>query len=176
VPNPATTGGGAAELHGLLLRAARFEVGRHRGSLPAGELEEIARDAADAALARLRPQLRTRRGDITTWAAKFAVVEAAVRVRRRRWSGRPLPQSFDAPALVAQLGDGPASVALAASIEALPDDERRVLIALALDEVPIDVVAERDRIPRAAVYAKLQAARAKLRAELAADSAASAGA
>jgi hypothetical protein len=59
VPNPATTGGAAAELHGLLLRAARFEVGRQRGSLPAGELEEIARDAADAALARLRPQLRT---------------------------------------------------------------------------------------------------------------------
>ena len=176
MPNAARTEDGAFELHALLLRAARFEVGRRRGSLPAGELEEIARDAADAALARVRPQLGTRRGDITSWAAKFAVVEAAVRVRRRRWSGCPLPQSFDAQALVAQLGDGPAAVALAASIEALPDDERRVLIALTLDDVPIDVVAEHDRVPRGAVYAKLQAARAKLRAELAADSVVSAGA
>jgi RNA polymerase sigma-70 factor (ECF subfamily) len=165
----ATTTRGGAELHTLLLRAARFEVGRRHASLPASELEDIARAAADAAFARLQPELSTRRGDITTWAAKFAVVEAAASVRRGTWQGRPLPRSLAGPALVARLGDGPAAAALATSIEALPDNERRVLIAVALDDVPIDVVAERDGVPRAAVYATLQSARAKLRAELVAD-------
>ena len=47
-----------AHLHGLLLRAARFEVFRRRGSVPqlsAVELDELAQDAADdAALSVLR--------------------------------------------------------------------------------------------------------------------------
>jgi RNA polymerase sigma-70 factor (ECF subfamily) len=171
VPTEETTG--HVEIAALLLRAARFEVGRRGEGLPEAELEEIAHAAADAAWARLLPELSTQRADGRAWVAKFAVVEAAVRMRRRRWRGRPLPEALAAPALIARLGDGHASVALAASIEALPDDERRVLIALTLDEVPIDVLAERDGVSRAEIYATLQAARAKLCAELAADSAAS---
>jgi RNA polymerase sigma-70 factor (ECF subfamily) len=82
-----------ALLHGLLLRAARFEVFRRRNSLPqvsAVELDELAQDAAgDAAVSVLR-RLDDFRGESSfrTWAYKFALLEASVKVRRRAWRDR----------------------------------------------------------------------------------------
>ena len=81
-----------AALHDLLLRAARFEVGRRRPELWArpGEVEDLANQAADDALVAVMAKLDTFRGEsrFTTWAYKFAILEAAVKVRRRRWQDR----------------------------------------------------------------------------------------
>ena len=55
-----------AHLHGLLLRAARFEVFRRRGSLPqlsAVELDELAQDAADDAAVSVLRRLDDFRGE-----------------------------------------------------------------------------------------------------------------
>ena len=50
--------------------------------------------------------------------------------------------------------------------ETLTPHQRRVFTALALNEVPIDVLAERMDTTRGALYKTLHDARAKLRSEL----------
>src|SRR5687768_8147749 len=72
-----------AELHALLLRAARFEVGRRRAALShvrGEELDDIANQAADDALMAVLAKLDEYRGAsrFTTWVYKFALLEAGV--------------------------------------------------------------------------------------------------
>ncbi len=83
-------------LHVMLLRAARFEIERRRGSLPhlrGGDFDDLAHQAADDALVAILGKLDTYRGEsrFTTWAYKFALLEAAVKLRRRAWQGREVP-------------------------------------------------------------------------------------
>ena len=82
-----------ARLHELLLRAARFEVARRRAALArvrGEELDDIAVQAADDALVAVLAKLDDYRGAsrFTTWAYKFALLEAGVRLRRRAWQER----------------------------------------------------------------------------------------
>jgi RNA polymerase sigma-70 factor, ECF subfamily len=87
-------------LHALLTRAARFEIARRRRD-PArnqpGELEDLATQAAADALMAILRKLHTYRGDsrFTTWAYKFALLEAAVKVRTRAWQQREVPLEDD---------------------------------------------------------------------------------
>jgi hypothetical protein len=102
---PAVREPALAELHALLLRGARFELGRRRASLPhlpAGELDDLAHQAADDALAAILAKLDTFRGAsrFTTWAYKFVLLEAGVKARRRAWQGREVPLDDDWPAAV----------------------------------------------------------------------------
>ena len=85
-----------AELHALLLRAARFEVARrYAGSthLRGGDQDDLAQQSADDALVAILGKLDSFRGDsrFTTWAYKFALYEAAAKVRRQAWQGREIP-------------------------------------------------------------------------------------
>src|SRR5215217_7051823 len=85
-----------ARLHRLLLRAARFEVGRRRTGLPhlRGEsVDDLAAQSADDALVAVLAKLDDFRGEsrFTTWAYKFALLEAAVRLRKLSWQGREVP-------------------------------------------------------------------------------------
>ena len=125
-------------------------------------------------------KLHTYRGDsrFTTWAYKFALLEAAVKVRRRTWQDREVPLEDDG---WAQLADGRAApdadaetaelidAVRAAIRDALTPHQRAVLIAITLNDVPIDVLAERLSTTRGALYKTLHDARKKLRARLAAD-------
>src|SRR6185437_8766144 len=79
-----------AELHALLLRAAGFELARR--PLSPGDREELASDAADDALMAVLGKLDEFRGAsrFTTWAYKFALLEAGVKARRRAWHGREI--------------------------------------------------------------------------------------
>lgn len=160
-----------ARLHALLLRAAQFEVERRRETLPhlpGGELEAIASEAADDALTCALGRLRDFRGVscFTTWAAKFALREAAVKLRRRAWQDREL-LLIEADADL-ELDELPPWLRQSFA-EALTPLERRVLVALALDGVPIDVLAERLSTTRAALYETLRNARRTLRRRLAAS-------
>ena len=164
-----------ARLHALLLRAARFETARRRGNAAhvPDELEEIANEAAADALDSVLTRLDDFRGEsrFTTWAYKFAVLETAVKLRKRDWQGRELPVEPDASKLFAGIGlqSGELSEVLGIAIDGvLTEDERRVLVALALQQVPIDVLADRLDSTRAALYDTLHDARLKLRAHLAA--------
>jgi RNA polymerase sigma-70 factor, ECF subfamily len=169
-----------ARLHELLLRAARFEVGRRRPELWArpGEVDELASQAASDAVMAILAKLGDYRGDsrFTTWAYKFALLEAAVKVRRRRWRDREvaLDDANQAVLIERRLGttaDAESSEllgAIAGAIQgALTPHQRRVLIAVTLDGVPIDVLCERLGTTRGAVYKTLHDARRKLRDALA---------
>jgi RNA polymerase sigma-70 factor (ECF subfamily) len=170
-----------AELHALLLRAARFEVNRRRAAFPqlgGADLDDLACQSADDALMSILRRLADFRGDsrFTTWAAKFAIVEAGAKVRRRAWQGREIQL---APAFWPVISDSAATpqqhaeaqdllAALRAEIGQLTSLQREVFAALALNNVPIDVLAERLKTTRGALYKTLHDARRKLRAGLAA--------
>jgi RNA polymerase sigma-70 factor (ECF subfamily) len=170
-----------ARLHDLLLRAARFEVGRRRPELRAtsAEVDELASQAASDALMAILAKLDTFRGDsrFTTWAYKFALLEAAVKVRRRVWRERevPLDDASDRELVDRRLGTA-ASAESAELMRALRDaihteltaHQRGVLVSITLDGVPIDVLAERLNTTRGALYKTLHDGRRKLRRHMAA--------
>ena len=173
-------GDAVGRLHALLLRAARFEVARRRPSLPhvrGDELDEIANEAADDALLGVLRRLDDFRGAsrFTTWAYKFALYEAAVKLRKRAWQGREIPLEPEAWEVFASgaldPGDHAEQSELLATLQAaiaevLTPHQRRVLVALALNGVPIDVLAERLGTTRGALYKTLHDARRKLRRHL----------
>ncbi|MGN6201781.1 MAG: RNA polymerase sigma factor [Solirubrobacterales bacterium] len=169
------------DLHALLMRAARFELRRRRAALShvRGEgLEDIALQAADDALMAVLAKLDDYRGasQFTTWAYKFALLEAAVKVRKRAWQGREIPLEDEAWSAFADAGapagrgaeDAELFAALREEIERLGERQREVLVAVALNDVPIDVLAERLGSTRGALYKNLHDARRNLRAALAA--------
>lgn len=167
-----------ARLHQLLLRAARHQVWRLRDLLPgagAGELEDLAQQAADDALVAVLRQLPTFEGRsrFTTWAYKFGVLHAGVAVRRQAWRHREvhlpdgLPLVDTSPGPEAHSEGVQLAEALRAAIAAeLTPHQRRVALALLVEEVPIDVLAERLGSTRNALYKTLHDARRRLRAAL----------
>ena len=169
-----------ARLHELLLRAARFEVARRRAGLPylrGGDHDDLAQQAAADALVAVLAKLGTFRGDsrFTTWAYKFALYEAAVRLRRRAWQDRELPlEPAGWPQIASRAlsphelaAEGELLAALRVAIAtALSPHQREVLVAITLDGVPIDVLSERLDTTRGALYKTLHDARRKLRRRL----------
>jgi RNA polymerase sigma-70 factor (ECF subfamily) len=167
-------------LHALLLRAARFEVARRRPALPhlrGNELDEIALEAAADALMSVLARLDDFRGAsrFTTWVYKFALLEAAVKLRRRAWQGREIPLEPETWSSFSSTGLEPDERAEQSELlstlqraieETLTAHQRRVLVALALNGVPIDVLAERLNTSRGALYKTLHDARRKLRRQL----------
>ena len=172
-----------AELHALLLGAAHFEVARRRSASPqlrGGDYDDIAQQSADDALVAILRKLGDFRGEsrFTTWAYKFALYEAATKVRKRSWQGREIPLTAEAWPLIAddQRPTAQQSIEtterLTALQEAIEDElsphQREVLVAIALNDVPVDVLAERLNTTRGAVYKTLHDGRQKLRGALAA--------
>jgi RNA polymerase sigma-70 factor (ECF subfamily) len=171
-----------ADLHELLLRAARFEIGRRRAALSfvrGEELDDLALQAANDALVAVLAKLDEYRGAsrFTTWAYKFALLEAGVRLRRRAWQGREVVLEPESWPVFADPQPGVERATEGADLlrelkraveEDLTPHQRDVFVALALNEVPIDVLSERLNTTRGALYKTLHDARTKLRRELAA--------
>jgi RNA polymerase sigma-70 factor (ECF subfamily) len=169
-----------SRLHALLLRAARFEVARRRPTLPhlrGNDLDDIANQAADDALVSVLRRLDDFRGAsrFTTWVYKFALLEAAVKLRTRSWQGREVPLEPETWSLFSSGGLEPdqeleqselMATLQRAVAEVLTPHQRSVLVALALNGVPIDVLAERLGSTRGALYKTLHDARQKLRRHL----------
>jgi RNA polymerase sigma-70 factor, ECF subfamily len=168
------------ELHALLLRAARFELGRRTAMLAhvrGEDRDDLALQAADDAFVAVMRKLPGFRGDsrFSTWAYKFALYEAAVRVRRRAWQHREVVLDPDRWLVLGDRTADPASShernELLAAIRTLvatvlTAHQRQVLVALTIQDIPIDVLAERLDTTRGALYKTLHDARRKLRAAL----------
>jgi RNA polymerase sigma-70 factor (ECF subfamily) len=172
-----------AQLHALLLRAARFEIARRHPTSPhlrGGDSDDLAQQSADDALVAILRKLGDFRGEsrFTTWAYKFALYEAAANVRKRAWQGREIPLTAEVWPLIADdhqrtphegVETSDLLAALGEGIEQqLSPHQREVLVAIALNDVPIDVLAERLNTTRGALYKTIHDARQKLRAVLAA--------
>jgi RNA polymerase sigma-70 factor, ECF subfamily len=168
------------ELHALLVKAARFEVNRRRDALPhlrGDDHEDLAQQSADDALMAILRKLDDFRGEssFTTWAYKFALLEAGVKVRRRAWQGKEIPLEEEGWAVLADaaapIQRGAENVELFGALreeieQSLTDHQRDVLVSVTLNDVPIDVLAERLGSTRSALYKTLHDARRNLRTAL----------
>jgi len=178
-----------AALHAHLLKAARYEIARRRSAYPhlrGGDYDDLAHQSADDALLAILGKLGDFRGDsrFTTWAYKFALYEAAVKIRRRAWQGREVQLEPEGWSVLPQAGAGPQEDAETAELLAglqdamkhdLSPHQREVLVAVTLNGVPIDVLAERLNTTRGALYKTIHDARQKLRGALAARGLAAGG-
>jgi RNA polymerase sigma-70 factor, ECF subfamily len=171
-----------ARFHDELKRIALYELSRRRGqlrSISGPEFDDLAQQAADDALVNVLGRLDEFRGlsRFTIWAYKFVMFEVSAKVSRHPWRREPphvqelawdrLPDQMairpeDRLEQRAQLD------ALSRAIRELTDRQREVFVAVALNEVPIDVVAIKLGTNRNAVYKNLFDARRRLRATMAA--------
>ena len=140
----------------------------------------MAQQCADDALVNILAKLDDFKGlsRFTTWAYKFAIFEVSSKLARHAWQRHP-PSRGDV-----ELADVPDRLAprptdhaerreqLVVLKEAIEGDltprQREVFVAVALNEVPIDVLALELGSNRNAIYKNLFDARRKLRASLAA--------
>ena len=170
-----------AELRALLVRVAVHELARRRsqlGTVAGPEFDDLAQQAADDALISIIAKLGEFRGlsRFTTWACKFVIFEVAGKVARHAWQRHPpnpdeltwerLPDSL-APRPGDRVEQREQLAALADGIAALSERQRQVFVAIALNDVPIDVLAVQLQSNRNAIYKNLFDARRRLRAHLA---------
>ena len=171
-----------ARLHDVLHRVAVYELSRRRHqlrSIRGPEFDDLAQQAADDALVNVLDRLDEFRGlsRFTTWAYTFVMFEVSAKIARHAW--RRLPpdteqlewdQLQDPMALLPEerLEQRARLEALSRAIAELTERQREVFVAIALNDVPIDVVATKLRTNRNAVYKNLFDARRRLRARMAA--------
>lgn len=169
--------GAIARLHALLVRVARGEASRRRARLPSlasEDVDDLCIQAANDALMAVLAKLDSYRGNarFTTWACKFVIFEASSRLRRHAWRQRKvelddtiwdrLPDT--APPVLQRLEKDQLMSALHRAVdEHLTERQRLVFQSVRMNEVPIDVLAERLGSSRGAIYKTLHDARGKLR-------------
>lgn len=181
----------AAALEDLRVRLQRginFYLSRERSdlaTLSSSELTQMAEDLAQDATLRVMENLASFRGDsrFTTWATKIAVRVAISDLRRARYKDFSLDDltadgDFLPSTAVGVTGSPPPGPENAteredvmqkigsALEEALTERQYKALVAVAVQNVPLDIVAERMGTNRNALYKLLHDARRKLRAYL----------
>jgi RNA polymerase sigma-70 factor (ECF subfamily) len=164
-------------LHELMLRASRFKLSRmgEASRLGHARADEIVQSSADEAVVAILARLSSFEGRsrFTTWAYKFAILHTATAVRRELWSRATVDLS-SIPEPVSRLGDPPTQVEASALsdalrrciAESLTPHQQRILIAIAVEGIPIDVIADRLHTTRNTVYKALHDARKRLREAL----------
>jgi len=149
------------------------------GSVAGAEFNDLCEQAANDALLTILAKLEEFKGmsRFTTWAYKFVVFEVSRKVARH--AGRRQPPNRD-DLLWEALPDAPSPrpedtleqreemQARSAAIGGLTERQREVFVAIAINEIPTDIVAVRLGSNRNAIYTNLFDARRRLRATLAA--------
>jgi RNA polymerase sigma-70 factor (ECF subfamily) len=177
-----------ADLRDLLLRAALYFFSRNVGDFQGLNRDEILQrgeDCAQDALIAVMKHLSDFRGDskFTTWAYKFAINMAMMAARRERLKGVSLDElasSEEAYFNEWMLEDKSEAVtpersAVQAEIRRilrdviehdLTENQRRVLIMIVFNDVPMDEVVRHLNTNRNAIYKMLHDARRKLKSGL----------
>lgn len=110
----------------------------------------------------------------TTWAYKFAIFQAGAAVRRAAWNNgdvclHDVPEfsgiSDPEPESYAECQDMSEAV-MKGLRRALTPHQRRVVVALLIEEIPFNVLADRMDTTRGALYKTLHDARKRLRGYL----------
>jgi RNA polymerase sigma-70 factor (ECF subfamily) len=179
-----------ADLRERLQRGIFYYLSRERSDLThlsSQELAQMAEDLAQDATLRVMQNLGSFRGDsrFTTWATKIAVRLAISDLRRARYKdfslddltadGDLLPLSADTtthsltnPEHETERADVMVKIEHALA-EALTERQFQALSAVALQGVPLEIVAEQMGTNRNALYKLLHDARRKLRSRLEAE-------
>jgi RNA polymerase sigma-70 factor, ECF subfamily len=168
------------ELHDKLLRIALAEVRRRSASTPVTgpELDDVAHQAASDAMLAILAKLAEFRGEsrFITWAYRFVILEVSSKLGRRYWRN-PLV-ALDAAQwerLPDRLGLDPHQHAEAAALltqvrhvvdTELTPHQRRIFIAIVVDGIPLNALAERLDLPRNTIYKVIFDARRKIRCAL----------
>jgi RNA polymerase sigma-70 factor (ECF subfamily) len=177
-----------SDLRDLLLRAVLFFFSRNLSDfekLSREETLQLAEDCAQDALIAVLNHLSDFRGDskFTTWAYKFAINMALMTARRERRRGISVDQLFsteDGASFEWTLEDTsttslPDQSTMQGEIRQLiqqviehdlTDRQRRVLLMMVFQEVPMDEVARQLDTNRNAIYKMLHDARRKLKQRL----------
>jgi RNA polymerase sigma-70 factor (ECF subfamily) len=177
-----------ADLQNILLRAVLYIFNRNLHDLSAlarDDVLKLAEDCAQDAMIAILNHLSDFRGDskFTTWAYKFAVNIALMTARRERWRGVSLDQwssseddtLFEWAALEKSPGPTLDQSAMQNEVSKiiqeviqrdLTEKQRRVLIMMVFNEVPMDEVVRELGTNRNAVYKLLHDARRKLKSSL----------
>ncbi len=140
----------------------------------------MAQQCADDALVNILARIDDFKGlsRFTTWAYKFAIFEVSSKLARHAWQRHPPSrEQLELGELPDRLVPRPSEQAerreqlsiLTKAIEAdLTPRQRQVFVAIAMNDVPIDVLAIELGSNRNAIYKNLFDARRKLRQSLAA--------
>jgi RNA polymerase sigma-70 factor, ECF subfamily len=168
------------ELHDRLLRIALAEVRRRSASTPVTgpELHDVAHQAAADAMLAILAKLAEFRGDsrFITWAYRFVILEVSSKLGRHYWRNPPV--ALDAAhweRLPDQLGLDPHQHAEATAIlthvrhvvdTELTPHQRRIFIAIVVDGIPLNALAEKLDLPRNTIYKVIFDARRKIRRAL----------
>lgn len=165
-------------LHTLMTKAAHHQVTYMYPNLPAiggVRVEDIVKQAADEATVAALGKLSSFEGRsrFTTWAYKFGILHASNEVRRNMWRHREinldeLPEfsgTSTSPEQHVEHLDFARAVGTAIDTVLTPH-QRTVAVALLVEEIPIDVLAERMGTNRNALYKTLFDARGRLRTRL----------
>lgn len=172
-----------ARLHSVLVRVARVEVQRRRGTLGLGgpELDDIAHQAAAHALMAITGKLGDFRGEsrFTTWAYRFVVLEVSSKIGRHFWRHPSVALADeDWDRLPDRLGLDPHREAQSRELvdavhhavdAVLTPHQRRVFVSIVLDGIPLDAMTLELGCTRNAIYKTMFDARRRLRAELVAS-------
>lgn len=172
-----------AELHAMLLRFARSQANRRgpRFHVTGPEIDDVAHQATADALLAITAKVADFRGEsrFTTWAFKFVLLEVSSKLGRHFW--REAPAAYDSeewdrlPDLFGPDPEGESEwrdlmAGLRAAIDTtLTDHQRRLFVAIVLNQVPLDALVEKLGSNRNAIYKALFDARRKLRAALVAN-------
>jgi RNA polymerase sigma-70 factor, ECF subfamily len=175
---------GLARLHGLLVRVAVRELRRREAGawISGRELDDLAHQAADDAMVAILGKLGSFRGEsrFTTWAYRFVVLEVSSKLGRHYWRQHPAVhlEAEDWDRLPDRLGAAPGEDAERAELvkavrqavdETLTDHQRRLFVAVVLNEVPLDALVARLDTNRNAIYKAIFDARRKVRGFLVAN-------
>lgn len=173
------------DLRALVLRALPYALS---GKLdPSGaEFAALAEETAQETLMRVLDNLDSFEGRaaFTTWVYKIAVRAALGELRRRRWRDVPLPEMDMDPetdAAPRELPDetpGPQALVERQDLmqrmqrilrEELTDKQRQALMAVSLQEMPLEEAAARLGMNRNALYKLMHDARLRLKRRMEAE-------
>ena len=169
------------DLRSLLVRGLGFALADRLGADPEASVEDFAQES----LLKILRSLDTFRGEsqFTTWAHKIAVRVALTELRRRRWQDVSLEdlKSDEADAMPVELpGSVPSpeeQVMQAAMMtivqtmmrEELTDRQRQAMLAVMVNGMPLEEVAQRMGTNRNALYKLMHDARQRMQKRLAAQ-------
>ena len=170
------------DLHAIILRGLPFALSRWLS--PSNPLfESLTEEVAQETLLRVLDQLHTFEGrsQFTTWVHKIAIRIAMTELRRKRWQDSSLDEMVDdeempvSPRILEDTSATPEQTTERADMlerihrvidEELTERQRRAMIMLGMQGMPMEEAAKRLKTNRNALYKLLHDARLRLKQRL----------